>query len=183
MPDMCALKIFRIVLCAALAGGSVTLSHAAADENVFGSWHFAGASQCAKDTNFAAANAVFALKSSQAFKDLVLTRFSSWLAGALQLNASIDIASTVRPMLDDLLLSESYFALGGRPQGPLNFILAIRLDDKHAQLWQIWQRPSQPRERVSRRRISPASNGTAQTAGPFGRFARAIGCWSASEMI
>jgi len=130
------LNTLRIGFCAALAGASATLAQAAAPDIVAGSWHFAGAARLAEDTNFAGAKTIFALKSSVDFKNLVLTRFSGWLAGSLPFNTNVDSAALVRPLLDDLLLCESFFAMGGRPQGPLNFILAIQLDDPRAQAWQ-----------------------------------------------
>jgi hypothetical protein len=41
------LNTLRIGFCAALAGGSATLAQAAAQDNVAGSWHFAGAARVA----------------------------------------------------------------------------------------------------------------------------------------
>lgn len=39
-------------------------------------------------------------------------------------------------MLDDLLSAESFWVLGGTSNGPLNFIVALRLNDERAKAWQ-----------------------------------------------
>jgi hypothetical protein len=133
LTNMSALNSLRLGLCIALAGCSAALAQLPAGNGVAGSWHFAGASHLAADTNFAIAKSVFTQKSSAEFTDIVLTRFSGWVAGELGINTD---KSALRPLVTDVLLSESYFAMGGKAPGPLNFILAIQLDDARAKVWQ-----------------------------------------------
>src|SRR5262249_20129086 len=79
---------------------------------------------------------IFALKPSISFKELVLNRGSAWLVSTLQLPTNVDNVRLVRPLLDDILVSESFFAMGGKPQNPLSCVLAIQLDDARAKVWQ-----------------------------------------------
>jgi hypothetical protein len=109
---------------------------AAADDNVAGSWHFAGTAQLAGKTNFDNARKILTLTSSRDFVNLALTRFSGWLAESLFSATNDQSAAALRPLLDDLLSAETISSLGGTPQGPLNFIVALRLDDARAQAWQ-----------------------------------------------
>jgi hypothetical protein len=108
----------------------------AADVNVAGAWHFAGSAQLANNTNFDNVKKILTLTASHEFQDLSLERFSGWLAKSLFQATNDQPAAALRPLLDDLLSAETMSALGGTPQGPLNFIVALRLNDQRAQAWQ-----------------------------------------------
>ena len=133
---MRSLNSLRFGFCVALAAAPAPCTLAAIDDNVAATWHFAGGARLADDTNFANVKKILALQTSLDFRDLALNRFSGWVASSLEFDTNAPSASLVRPLLDDLLASETLWGLGGASQGPLNFILAVQLDDKRAQLWQ-----------------------------------------------
>jgi hypothetical protein len=108
----------------------------AADLNVAATWHFAGAAQLANNTNFDNVRKILTLAPSLEFQNLSLERFSGWLAKSLFQATNDQPAAALRPLLDDLLSAETMSALGGTPDGPLNFIVALRLNDQRAQAWQ-----------------------------------------------
>jgi hypothetical protein len=119
-----------------LAAAPGTPCQAAADGNVAGTWHFAGSDQLANNTNFDNVKKILTLASSRSFENLALTRFSDWLAKSLFSATNDQSAAALRPLLDDLLSAETMSALGGTPQGPLNFVVALRLDNARTQAWQ-----------------------------------------------
>jgi len=123
---------FALVLAACPAAPGQT----AADGNVAGTWHFAGSAQLAGNTNFDNVKKILTLAPSIEFRNLSLERFSSWLAKSLFQATNDQSAAALRPLLDDLLSAETMSALGGTSQGPLNFIVALRLNDPRAQAWQ-----------------------------------------------
>ena len=130
------IKVFGLGLAVVFTGWTDGFGQATADDPVAATWHFAGATNLAGNTNFDNVKKILTLGSSLEFQDLALNRFSSWLASSLFAATNAAAANQIRPLLDDLLSAESFWALGGRSNGPLNFIVALRLDDKHAQAWQ-----------------------------------------------
>ena len=130
------LKSLGLGLAIVCTGSAEAFGQAAADDNAAATWHFAGSAQLAGNTNFENAKKILTLTPSLDFQDLVLNRFSSWLGKALFSTTNDDPVSQLRPLLDDLLSAESFWVLGGTSNGPLNFILALRLDDPRAQAWQ-----------------------------------------------
>jgi hypothetical protein len=123
-------------LAAALAACSDTACGAAADEMVAASWHFAGGADLANNTNFDNVKKMLTLGSSLDFRNLALTRFSGWLGKSVFLTTNEEAAAALRPLLDDLLGAESLGAAGGASNGPLSFMVALRLNDARALAWQ-----------------------------------------------
>ena len=105
-------------------------------DNVAATWHFAGSAELAKNPNFDNVKKILTLAPSLEFQKLVLNRFSGWLGKSLFSATNDETVSTLRPLLDDLLANESFWVLGGTSNGPLNFIVAVRLDDPRAKAWQ-----------------------------------------------
>ena len=130
------IKVFGLGFAIVLTGWTGLSGQAAAEDAAAATWHFAGSAQLAGNTNFDNAKKILTLASSLEFQNLVLNRFSSWLGKSLFSATNDDPASPLRPLLDDLLSAESFWALGGASNGPLNFIVALRLDDQRAQAWQ-----------------------------------------------
>jgi hypothetical protein len=127
---------FRCLCPCAIVAGLPFLSLAAdKPENVVLQYHFAGATQLAEDTNIIAAKQVFALKSTVAFKFVVLNQLATNLAAALHLTNEAAV-SALRPLLDDILLSETMASAGGPPDKPLDFVFAVELNAQRAQTWQ-----------------------------------------------
>jgi hypothetical protein len=133
---MRSLISFGLGFALVLAGCPAAPGQSAADVNVAGAWHFAGSAQLANNTNFDNVKKILTLAASREFQNLALTRFSGWLAASLFQATNEQSAAALRPLLDDLLSAETMSALGGAPQGPLNFIVALRLNDQRAQAWQ-----------------------------------------------
>jgi hypothetical protein len=119
-----------------LAGCSDAPGEAAADDSAAATWHFAGSAELANNTNFDNVKKILTLAPSLDFQNLALTRFSRWLGRSLFGTTNDEPASALRPLLDDLLSAESLGAVGGAPNGPLNFIVALRLNEQRAQAWQ-----------------------------------------------
>ena len=130
------IKVFGLGAALVFAGWIEASGQTAPGDNIAATWHFAGSAQLANNTNFDNAKKILTLDSSVGFRDLALSRFSSWLAKSLFLTTNADAAIPLRPLLDDLLSAESFWALGGTSNGPLNFIVALGLDDRRAQVWQ-----------------------------------------------
>lgn len=118
-----------------LAGCSDTPGKAAADDSPAATWHFAGSADLANNTNFDNVKKILTLAPSLEFRNLALSRFSSWLGRSLFRTTNEESAAALRPLLEDLLSAESVWAVGGASNGPLNFIVALRLDDQRAQAW------------------------------------------------
>jgi hypothetical protein len=99
-------------------------------DNVAAEYHFAG------KTNLAAINKIFALPAEAEAREIVLDRISLWLAGGLNFGTNASAISLLEPLLSDVLATESLGSFGGAATNPLDFVLALRLDAKRAQLWQ-----------------------------------------------
>jgi hypothetical protein len=104
-------------------------------DNVALRYHFAGAAELAGNTNVAIARAVFAQPSTIAFKNLALNGLATNLAASLHLQTNGETAALLRPLLDDLLQSESMAGMGGASGHPISFILAVQLDPQRTQVW------------------------------------------------
>jgi hypothetical protein len=166
---MCMKRSLNLLLSGwfiALVGTGVASGQTGGGDNVAATWHFAGSTLLADNPAFANVKTMLTLQSSLEFRNLALGRFSIWLTHSLGWETNADASAQVRPLLDDLLSAESYWGLGGSAQGsphfviapstdgngprdegggaqgPLNFILAIQLDDKRAQVWQDHLRKS-----------------------------------------
>jgi hypothetical protein len=99
-------------------------------------YHCAGSAQLTGNTNLVTLNKVFALHSADAVQDLALERVSGLLAAGFQFGTNSSAASLLEPLLSDVLKMESLGSLDGSTAHSLNFVLALRLDEKQAQLWQ-----------------------------------------------
>ena len=132
---MCFLKSLGLGLAIVFLGCAKVFGQEAKADNIAATWHFAGSAQLANNTNFDNVKKILTLDSSLEFQHLALNRFSSWLAKSLFASTNDGPASTLRPLLDDVLSAESFWALGGAPSGPLNFIVALNLDEKRAEVW------------------------------------------------
>ncbi|MGD0812197.1 MAG: hypothetical protein ABSA83_01215 [Verrucomicrobiota bacterium] len=99
-------------------------------------FHFTGAADLARNTNVAIARAVFAQPSTIAYEYLVLNRLAVNLGAALHFQTKGETVALLRPLLDDLLRSESMAGMGGAPGKPINFVLAVQLDPRRTEVWQ-----------------------------------------------
>jgi len=76
---------------------------------------------------------------SATFRACVLTNYAMRLSTTLgqELNPSgTDATLFFKPLLDDLVDHESVLVLGGQTNSRLGFVLAVRLDDNRAKVWQ-----------------------------------------------
>ncbi|HWD20171.1 MAG TPA: hypothetical protein VHB20_12935 [Verrucomicrobiae bacterium] len=115
--------------------GAMALSLAAHADNVAARYHFAGGADLSRQSNFVAATKLVELAPTVDFKNLVLQRFSTFLADGLP-SPSASSAAAVRPLLDDWLRAESVAAVGGAAGGPVSFVVALRLEPKGSSVWE-----------------------------------------------
>ncbi len=104
--------------------------------DVAAQYHCAGSAQLAGNTNLVTLNKGFALRSAPAVWKLAMTRISGLLANSFHLGTNASTASLIEPLLSDVVESESFASFGGSSTNFLGFVLALRLDEKRAQLWQ-----------------------------------------------
>ena len=107
---------------------------AAGADNVVAHYHFAGGANLSRLTNFDAATKLLNLEPSVAFKRLVVERFSAYLATGLPVDAPASSA-LLHPLVEDCFGAESVASFGGASGGPLEFVLALRLDARASQVW------------------------------------------------
>ena len=125
-----------VLLLTGLAGQP---SSAAPTTEVLARVHWLGLTRVSADTNSAHFMSVWRLPQTTALLDQTLDNFSRWPAGGATNAAS----PLLRPLLDDLVSSESYWELRAssnsqpstlNPQ--LSFALAVRLPADRARIWQ-----------------------------------------------
>jgi hypothetical protein len=104
--------------------------------NAAARYHCDGSAQLTGNTNLSTLRKALALPSAAPVRKLVLARFSGLLANSFQCGTNSSAASLLEPLLSDVLQTESLGSFGGSAANPLNFVLALRLDAKRAQLWQ-----------------------------------------------
>lgn len=106
--------------------------------------HFIGAKQLFTDTNAAKLKEIWALPATAEFRNQTLARLARapFLAAGSRLpKAATDQAALFQPLLDDLLVSESFAEWRGPAGRPAEFAIAVRLDDARASAWKtgLWQ--------------------------------------------
>ncbi len=99
-------------------------------------YHFAGAANLAGNTNFDNARKIFSLPPARRYQDLVLDRLAGVFWKALDFESGANPSEVLRPLLNDLLQTESQGSFGGSDKSRMDFVLAARLDDKRAQAWE-----------------------------------------------
>jgi hypothetical protein len=104
--------------------------------NVVAHYHCAGSAQLTGNTNLSTLQKALALPSAVAVRQLALARISRMVADGLNFGTNASAASLIEPLLSDVLETESLGAFSGTAANSLNFVLALRLDSKRAQLWQ-----------------------------------------------
>ncbi len=120
-----------------LAGGCRRSAPAAPPELLFG-WHSVGTAHLDNDTNTARLREIWSLPASVELRDQTLQKLAraplDFLAGGAAL-AEEQRTALVKPLLDDLLQSESFAEARARSNQPPACALAIRLDDARASVW------------------------------------------------
>jgi hypothetical protein len=99
-------------------------------------YHFDGTANLAGNTNFDIARKIFSLPHARRFQDLVLDRLAGVFWNALHFEGGANPSEVLRPLLDDLLQTESQGSFGGTNGSRMDFVLAARLNDNRAQAWQ-----------------------------------------------
>lgn len=104
--------------------------------NVVLQYHYLGAAQLVGNTNLAAAGRVFSLPSTERFETLVLNRMAVEFAHSIHFPTNAQAITLLRPLLNDLLQSESIAAMGGPFDQPINYIVAVHLSTQNARVWE-----------------------------------------------
>jgi hypothetical protein len=101
--------------------------------------HFVGVQQLAATTNAATFREVWDLPVSVELRNQALDKIARALAASSSARSGTPAgkaAELIRPLLDDLWRSESYLEVKERTNSPLEWSLAIRLNEERRRLWQ-----------------------------------------------
>lgn len=98
--------------------------------------HWLGMKQLAGETNAAHLMAIWNLPESRRLGQQMLEKLSLAPWPLLHRNPDTNAAALLRPLLDDLVENESCLEIRQTSNQPGELVLAIRLDDQRAALWQ-----------------------------------------------
>ncbi len=98
--------------------------------------HWSGMTRLSAETNAARLGTIWNLPQSQRLEQQTLDKLSFAPWRLLHRNLDTNTAALLRPLLDDLVADESYLQIRQVPNLPAELVLAIRLDDRRAALWQ-----------------------------------------------
>lgn len=98
--------------------------------------HWSGMKRLSGGTNAASLMAVWNLPQSRRLEQPTLDKLSLAPWRLLHRNLDTNAAALSRPLLDDLVADESYLEIRRATNQPEELVLAIRLDDQRAALWQ-----------------------------------------------
>jgi hypothetical protein len=104
-------------------------------DNVVLQYHFVGASQLADNTNAAVAKRVFGLVTTIKYEDSVLDQLSIKLAESLHFQPEAATVSAFGTLLFNSMRAESIASMGGSPDKPINFVVAVHLGTDAAAAW------------------------------------------------
>jgi hypothetical protein len=99
-------------------------------------YYFAGAASLAENPNFHEAKSFLTTPPARRFSDFVLDRLAGVYWKGLQFDSGGNPTNVLRPLLDELLQAESVGSFGGRDASRMDFVLAARLDEKSAAVWE-----------------------------------------------
>ena len=98
--------------------------------------HWSGMNRLSGGTNAAALMTIWNLPESRRLERQTLDKLSLAPWPLLHRNLDTNAAALLRPLLDDLVADESYLEIRQVANQPAELVLAIRLDDQRAALWQ-----------------------------------------------
>jgi len=98
---------------------------------------FIGTKRLAGDTNAATLNRIGALPETAALKEMILARLATapGRASGLASNVTAEVAASIRPLLDDLVASESFLEARANDGGAPEWAVAIGLESGRAGAW------------------------------------------------
>jgi hypothetical protein len=106
-------------------------------------WHYAGSAALAREADAAKLRQVLALPTSVEVRGVALDKLARaphrfWITSLPA--GTTDQAPLIRPLLDDLVASESFLEVRGTTARP-ETVLAVQLNDARARLWEtnLWQ--------------------------------------------
>lgn len=100
--------------------------------------HFVGGEQLVAGTNAVTLKRIGSLKETAALKKDILDKLSTapGRAKGLDAKATADLAASIRPLLDDLISSESYLEVRDREDGDPEWALAVNLKEARLAAWE-----------------------------------------------
>src|SRR5437667_7228013 len=110
----------------------------AAQNRILARIHFKGFDQLATGTSASTLQAIWKLPQTETLRTMALEKLApSILKGSLDTSQQMDTnaVALLRPLLEDLLRSESVFMLVERSNRPPAWTLAIRLEEARKDLW------------------------------------------------
>jgi hypothetical protein len=129
-------RLFLLLGVSLLLGSPAAAPAANPREDLLLRWHFAGASQLARNPDAAKLKEIWATPSAAEFRQILLQRLPLLplqLAQVSPENRKV-LTPLLQPFVEDLLRCESIFELGRAPKDP-DFLLAIDLSDERAEIW------------------------------------------------
>src|SRR5439155_13952824 len=108
------------------------------------SHHFLGTKQLGQNTNADKLKRIWGLPETKNLREQVAQKLASAFPQVLNFSAiaaNTNRVALLRPLLDDLILSESFCRAQGMPNQLPEWTLAINLDEARSQLWRtnLWQ--------------------------------------------
>jgi len=118
------------------ASGSTSVNGQSARSDAVARFHWIGTEQIARDAGATNLAGIWNLPESALLKAQTLDKLSTapWRLGRQR--PDTNMASLLRPLLEDVLHRESYLEVRQHADQPGQFAFAIRLDDRRAALWQ-----------------------------------------------
>jgi hypothetical protein len=128
---------FRKCLCLTLwaAGLPGIVFEAAADAPVAAEYHCAGLAQLDGNTNLATLHKALTIPSAAAMRKMAVSKAAILLMEDLKIGTNWATASLLEPVASDVVSAESLGTFGSSTTNALSFVLALRLDEKRAQVW------------------------------------------------
>jgi len=129
------LKVMALAI--GLAFQSLLLSAAQSPEVAH--FQFWGGNQMAADANMPKFKQIWGLPSTIEYRAVIAHKVAIELSSsfAKELNPAMpDAAPLLSPLVEDVFQYESAATFGGRTNGPLGFVLAVKLDNTRVKVWQ-----------------------------------------------
>jgi hypothetical protein len=130
--------ILAVIFGVALSAGRDSMAADAGNPDLLAHIHFAGTARIAADPNASKLNEIAALPASRDLREATLQKLATapyrFLEGKLASKAN-NFSTEIRSMLEDLAGAESCLELRGTTNPVPELLLAVRLDNLHAEAW------------------------------------------------
>jgi hypothetical protein len=136
-------RIYLVLAAAGLAigprAGGIAAENAPLSADLLARYYFAGTVRLGADTNAAQLKMIWNLPASSQFREQVLQKLARTPRQLFQRGSKTPLeerSALFRPLLDDWLRVESFGEIRGQTNQPLEWALALRLEEDRALSWQ-----------------------------------------------